>query len=825
MRFRFLIVIALSTLILVGCSPFVRAEQPTRSDFVTLSTRSSLGQTFFSRYHGLSGIDLYFLPNNPVQGKLTLSLKTDPYSEEDIAITELDLATIRSRGFYHFSFQPIWDSENRDFFLQLTSDQLEEIKVSTAPGDVYLHGALYVNKEPIDAQMTFRLVYNPYQAGLGIILLVISWLPILLAGLLIYCLPGWSVLKLLMPEWETLHWGEKFALSTSISSAFYPLLFLCSNLVGIHLGSLYTWLPICLGAIGLVWLNRKHLLQLKNFLNSRDKKIQLKTLHLSKKLSPQDGYLLVAFIAVFAVRFWAIRNLDIPLWGDSYQHTLIAQLLVDHKGLFNCWSPYAELQTFTYHFGFHSLVAVFYWLTKFSMPHATLWVGQILNGLAVISLYPIAYRITNKRWAGIFAVVIGGLLAPMPMYYLNWGRYTQLAGQVILTGVIYLTWHTLEKKRIDPKSIILNCILLSGLALTHYRVLIFALLFLLALFLTKIFSANRRILFTQVLLIGSGSGILFLPWFLHVFSGKILTILGKQLSTSPQSLSTWTEQYNAIGNLSTYLPTWLWLLLPFSMGWGLWRRNQGVALIALWWFFLVLAANPRWLGLPGEGTLQNFTVFIAAYIPASLIVGASVSWVMENVNLKPYFVNSQNQILLSLIAILAWLVFCGIALYGIRQRINDLQLNKSVLVTRPDLKASQWIVNNTPTHARFLVNSFFAYDDTLIVGADAGWWLPLLTGRQTTLPPINYGSERGPREDYRQWINSLTAEIVQKGLDDPDVLSMLVERNVTHVYIGQRQGRVNNPSHPLEPNKLLTNPHFTPIYHQDRVWVFQLNLH
>ncbi len=65
---------------------------------------------------------------------------------------------------------------------------------------------------------------------------------------------------------------------------------------------------------------------------------------------------------------------------------MIAQLLVDHGGLFTSWQPYAEMTTFTYHFGFHSAVAVFDWLTHMEIPKAVLWAGQILNILAVIVL-------------------------------------------------------------------------------------------------------------------------------------------------------------------------------------------------------------------------------------------------------------------------------------------------------------------------------------------------------------------------------------------------------------------------------------------------------
>ena len=90
------------------------------------------------------------------------------------------------------------------------------------------------------------------------------------------------------------------------------------------------------------------------------------------------------------------------------------------------------------------------------------------------------------------------------------------------------------------------------------------------------------------------------------------------------------------------------------------------------------------------------------------------------------------------------------------------------------------------------------------------------------LPPINYVSEQGPRSDYLAWINALPNAIRDNGVTAPAVISMLKERAITHVYIGQRQGRVNydGPS-VLQPELLLQDRHFQPIYHQDRVWVFQ----
>jgi len=43
------------------------------------------------------------------------------------------------------------------------------------------------------------------------------------------------------------------------------------------------------------------------------------------------------------------------------------------------------------------------------------------------------------------------------------------------------------------------------------------------------------------------------------------------------------------------------------------------------------------------------------------------------------------------------------------------------------------------------------------------------------------------------------------------------------VYIGQRQGRVNyGGPYVLDPQQLLADPNFRLAYHQDRVWIFQI---
>ncbi len=163
-------------------------------------------------------------------------------------------------------------------------------------------------------------------------------------------------------------------------------------------------------------------------------------------------------------------------------------------------------------------------------------------------------------------------------------------------------------------------------------------------------------------------------------------------------------------------------------------------------------------------------------------------------------------------------------LWAARMRLWDVKPDIYGLVARPDINAYQWIEENTTSDSKFLVNSFFAFNNTVIVGSDGGWWLPLLGNRMTTTPPINYDFEAGPRDEYQETTNLLVLEAQQKGLNDPGVIKMLQERGIEYIYVGQKQGSVNSPKPMIEIEQLIGSPNYQQLYHQDRVWIFKLQV-
>jgi len=800
---KYLLLILLISGYLSSCNPLINLAQPIQTDTVTISPNANVGQTLMATYRGLEGIGVYLFPQPASEGYLRLHLRASPDSNYDLQVTDIPLAKIKKPQFISFQFSPQADSFKKDYYFFIELLGRGEVAIAKTAGDAYLNGAMYVNHTAEDAQLTFRLKYDRYQAFIGICREVLSWLWFTLIGILLYILPGWALLSLLYQNWTGLCWGEKLGLSAGMSLAIYPILMLWTNLVGLHLGAFYAWIPVAFGIITISCKNKRHL-------NITSLKFSY-----TQNTIPDLAFFIVIGM-VLAVRFWVIRTLDAPMWGDSYQHTVISQLLVDHNGLFTSWEPYADLTTFTYHFGFHSAVAAFYWLTHQIMPQSVLWVGQILNALAAMCLYPLAMKIAHNRWAGVTAVLIAGLLSPMPMFFTNWGRYTQLTGLVILPGLIFMFLAFSKQKNLSIKNIALLSFFLAGLALTHYRILLYGFAFLVVYLLIQDVFIELKNRFFTLLWSGLFALIIFLPWLINITNGKLVLQLFKSLHTPVNSLTPSALEYNTFSNLGNYFPTSLWVLTLLSVGFLLWKQNTTALKIILWCLFDVIISNPYLLKLPGTGLTNNFTMLISAYLPTSILLGGFIA------NLPLDFIRLKAKQTDKLLTFLVLIIITVLSFWGSLQRYRDIQPQTFTLVTRPDIRAAKWIKMHIPENGYFLVNSFLAFSNTTVVGSDAGWWIPVLANRNTTLPPINYVFEKNVYKEYPQDLKNFITIMNEHSWDLDQTIELIKAKNISYVYIGQQRGNVNFSGSILDPIKLMTSSFYKLVYHQDWVWIFKV---
>jgi Family of unknown function (DUF6541) len=688
--------------------------------------------------------------------------------------------------------------------------------------------------------------------------IVITWgtAAAALAAPLVFLLPGWALLSLLLPPERLAERRPDAAswliLAAGLTLALVPVALLFLYLVGLKVGTGVVLAGLALSALVILWRRGPV------WWARRPQPVRWRALTQIPGaglawLDPPLLALLAVMALVFGVRLWVVRGINVGFWGDSYQHTLITQLVLDNGGLYQSWQPYAPLTTFTYHFGLHGDVAFFQWatgwLTGNPTPRTVVLAGQFLNGLAALALYPLAVRLCRGkgpipdgrgRWAGVLAVLVAGLLTPMPMFYVNWGRYTQLAGQVILPVALWLTLEAVEADGWDPRRLGLAVLAVAGLALTHYLVLAFYVVF--WPFYLIVWSLGRRAqprsaltAWLRLAVVGLGAVLLVVPWAALVLKGLLPRILGGYLQGTPAE--DFLREETRFYPLVQFLPYYIAVLAALGGLWALLRRHR-VSLVFLWVGSLLLLANPHRFGLPGRGVVNNFTVELALYIPAAILCAYLVVSAVELV--ADYFAGRRTTVSSvplasrvslpephvvggprSLVLLAALAIVLAVAWAGVQQRKGVIDPAYQ-LVTPADEQALAWVRHNTPPGASFLVNSFFAYGGSLIAGSDAGWWLPLLAGRPSTQPPLNYGSEAGPDPGYGQRVNDLALRLEQSNLADAATVRYLRQQGVSYVFIGEKGGDL------LDPALLQGSPYYQAVLEPPPgaagPWIFEIIL-
>jgi hypothetical protein len=759
---------------------------------------------------GLEGVELRLAPqtSEPVSGTILFQLRRSADSPEILVTGTLDAGQVSGEAL-RIDFVPQSASRLQDYYILLQFAGSGGYGLLAGPASAYPNGAAYQNGRPLEAQLSFRLFHDPLLAALGMVELFAQWLLYGAAAAALLVLPGLALL-LSLPHASRVSLGrlDLAFLAPSLSVGIYPLFIMITGLLGSHLGPLYAWIPVGLSILALA----PRLWRIRQLAVARFKsRWKWPSLH---------QVILVGVIALIVFsRLWPIRALEAPMWRDSYQHSVLTQLLLERGGLFDDWKPYADMLSLTYHIGFHSVSAAFGWMTGQSGSQSVLWMGQFLNIAAVLVLYPVARKMTRSPWAGTIAVAFAGLVSAHPGFYLNWGRYTQLAGQVVLPGLIWLIWTTIEYSRERPAwrnlavLVALAGLAWAGLALSHYRILILAVVFMAVTIPTGmlLLKLNR----TGVVALATGSAlgaILFLPWLLRTSTGTLTSTAADLLATPPSQASDFVLSYNGGADILSYYPALLRLGIALVTGLALLKRNSYVPSILVWMLAVLAATNPQAFGLGGAGIITNFALAIFVYVAVALLTGVGMAELiplLTAIRLRP--------VRMGACAILACAGFV-LAVIGFRDRLSDIHPERYALFLRPDKRAADWITQNTRTDARLLVNSYAIYDGSLISGSDGGWWLPLIAMRATTQPPINYSMERLPDADYIARIAALPIRVRSDGLTE-GVLAELKSRAITHVYIGQAHF---GGDYMLDPAKLEFDPRLGLVYRQDRVWIFEV---
>ncbi len=788
---RLLLLVGLAAL-LSGC---VTLKDPEASQEYTgdvaarLAPGQAVGQTFISRRARLSEIQLWLrqvqMPT-AADPFLTVELYHTPNDPQPITRLRLAASEVASRFpvTIQLPIQP--DSPGQAYYLRLSVTE-GAYAVYGRGEDAYPHGELRLNGAAQPADAGFRLGYDydrwAFLSDLGAALRS-AWLGLPL--LLVFWLPG-RLLARLVEDQLTLDWGQRTAISVGLSLAVAPVTLVWT-----------TWLGLRWSRVGviLIYLLLAGALLIHRRLERPMRRPRLDLISLG---------LAGVFLFSLGLRLVMTRDLAGPAWVDSAHHALLTRLTLEQGAYPASFAPYAQAEAIGYHLGFYSLSAAFTALSGLALPQALLLFGQVLNALSIFMIYLLTVTFTRDRLAGLAAALLVGVFSPMPAYYASWGRYTQLAGLIVLPAGMRLIQAAIQPARPSLRLTLAAGLACAGLFLIHYRVIVFLAALLIAYGLAEVIRQvdKRPAWRTLPRMLGRGAlaagcaVLLTLPQAWRVFTGLLAPRLAAGMP-DPQPLASIPWGYLTPAEGRTVL-----ILGLVGLVWSILRARWVGPLMALWTGLLYLSANQGALRLPILGGVNLTSVEIVLFVPLTILGGWLLADVLRLIGrqLPP----PVRQVYWGLVplAALGWSLAAA-------PRLLTVLNPTTFLIRQADLPAMTWVSQNVPGEATLLINPF-AWGYGYYAGQDGGYYLSAYTGRQTQPPTVLYAQGQAA---YVALVNQVCQQTLDHGKDAAGLHDLMAAQGIGYVYLGARGGTIS-------PQTLRQSSLFELLYAQDGVYIFK----
>ena len=777
------------------------SSQDNHGDVISvLNPDHTFSQGFVPARPGLDSIDIWL---NPVRGSQSNpgSLQINLYSNQNNLVpiynATLSLASVSQNSPLKISFPSQTNSQDQKYFLYLTTKNIA-VEIYGQDEDAFPAGEAAIDGQILNADLGFQLTYDydTYAFFTDFVVFINSgW--IIISIFIILILPGYIFLTItgLVKDYD---FGTIIGLSVAMSISLISLLMVWTSRVNIHWNQNSVQLGAGLLVVCTIWLW------------VRDRR----NIHLPK-INWYQVILCLIFCFTLATRLIMVRDLSAPPWVDSIHHALITRLIVEQGAYPNTYAPFINIETAAYHSGFHSLIAVFHWLTGLDIQQAMLLFGQVLNALIIFAVYMFAQNLTKSRISSLIAGLATGLLSPMPAYYTSWGRYPQLAGLLILPAAAILIQPIIYPEKPGTprykasggfKNILTASIISCGMILTHYRVSAFFVFLVIADVATYLISRlnkpnfwnNVSIIFRQTGWLALLTVIMILPWLLPALRTLILP---RFLPADSQPVfSGFPISYlnSAAGNYVMGMSVFGWLL-------GILQRKRFTFSLTLWIVMVFAVANLSLLKLPGGRYINNSSVGIMLFLPFSVLagyLGGQIYYGLKRLLPRP----------LKLSLIYGVLLFgLGVAFWGSKQVIPILN-PITFFARQDDIRAIKWIESHTNREDTFLINPFL-WGYGLYAGNDGGYWISPLAGRKTIPPPILYGFSND--KSQIKAMNSSIVEAIELANDPTGLAGYMRSQKLKYLYLGVRGGI-------FSAKTLLNSTDFILQYHENNTWVFEV---
>jgi hypothetical protein len=545
-----------------------------------------------------------------------------------------------------------------------------------------------------------------------------------------------------------------------------------------------------------------------------------------------NGYWLLALAATLGVIAWReyqIHGLVLPVWVDPVHHVLLVRKILEYGGVPPDWLPYLPVPMY-YHFGFHVLAAAFAFWSQMQPAQAVLIFGQVINAMVALSVY----RLAKAAWGSWVSAALAGLLTAfafhMPAYYLSWGRYTMLAGMVVLP----LAMAAILEVRRDPgdKAAWARAALYSGaVCFCEYLNLGLLLVFLLVVAGAEALRALRarslRVIAWQPFVASALGAVITSPWLAWVWNythGMFSVQVPNPFSSSSDAAGMWEYIVFLTGPERSHI-----LLVLAGVGILVALMHGRARLLAVWALLLGFLATPYG---PRFQPFRPDLVAIILFLPGSLMLADLLVWLGERAESLLTVVRSrivkrpaETQIADGPVGeaplpsirrpwaalLIPCLIGVGLSVWGIWET-RDIVNPVTVLAQPADLPAIDWVSQNTPPDARFFINSAQWFSNSYR-GVDGGYWLMTLTGRFAVVPPAAYGW--GSPDDARRF-NEWAKRASEIKACDEAFWSLVEDADLNYAYIREGTGS-------LQPNALANCQGVKKVYDSQGVVIYRLS--
>jgi hypothetical protein len=506
----------------------------------------------------------------------------------------------------------------------------------------------------------------------------------------------------------------------------------------------------------------------------------------------------VVLAGIVVLRFFQARGLVFPPWVDSVHHAFIIRVFLERGGLPADLAPWLPIP-FYYHYAFHSAAAVFAVFSGLAPDAVLLVFGQILNAMAALSVYRLSMALHRDPRRALLAMALAGFVTQMPAFYLAWGRYTLLAGMVLLPLAMA---EAVEYAHRAPRraGLVRLAILTAGVLLAHYLAGLLLALFLVLLGCWVLLRRNRRPRIVALAGATLTGAVLALPWLIPMLRNAAPDISLNLVTPSDPVDAVYFTDYTVylwklLGPLRNYLVVGLGSFAALA---ALFRRGS-MRVFALWGLLLGLQALPWGLHI---APFRPDHMVIVLFLPLAVLLADRFVALAEYLQRRKPAWNPRVWLGIAAAA------FCVYGIWDTRTIVKP----STVFADSADREAVLWAARNTPEESLFLIN-VTSWQNGLYRGVDGGWWLLPLAGRRTLLPPMIYSFAQ---RDYVDAIVRVSEQTSRLDGCTPEFWSLVEANGIDFVYAREDVGT-------LKPSVLSSCKGLERVFGGEKVSIYKIS--